>query len=786
MDAEDWQLARQGRTASDKLADCGESEQEFEAALRLHRAGHFAEAAAIYERIVAANPDDPDALHLLGLCELHLGQRERAIALLQRAVSAEANVSEFHKDLGNALALAARNEEARAALDNALALEPGNAEALVLLGRIHRVQRRTDAAVACFRRAVASQPEWGVARAHLGGTLADQGRISDAIPELRRAVEIDPVDFDSLNSLGNLLLASGHTAEATEIFRRVVQSRPENGAAFGNLGLCLALLGDIAGALECNRKAIALCPLEPAILNNLATLLAAHGSPNDSIDFYERLIALDPLHSSGRGNFAQILQRCGRYDEAYAQFERSVELNPNDIATRVNFAAIQSAEGALDDAIETLRHAIFLDPLDSRCHSSLLFNLHYQAGCTRADIFSEHLKWEKRHAEPLSRFAKAHPNNPNPARTLRIGFVSADFRAHPVAVFFDSCLTAKSSALEIFCYSCVVVPDLVTQRLMALADGWRNIAGIPDEGVANLIRGDQIDILVDLSGHTAGSRLTVFAHKPAPVQVTWLGYPDTTGLRAIDYRFTDTHVVPPGEADEYHSEKVIRLPETFACYRASDEAPEVRELPALQNGFVTFGCLNNTAKINADILSAWAAILAATPRSKLLLPPAGGRFSRFVQAQMGMHQVDETRVLFARHPSCLRESLDTHNEFDIGLDPFPYNGHTSTVNALFMGVPIVSLAGEISASRVGLSILENMRLRELAARSREEYVEIATRLASDIPLLQTLRGNLRQRLADSPLTDSKRFMRNFETCLRQTWIRWCESNATRKYDSPPC
>jgi predicted O-linked N-acetylglucosamine transferase (SPINDLY family) len=376
----------------------------------------------------------------------------------------------------------------------------------------------------------------------------------------------------------------------------------------------------------------------------------------------------------------------------------------------------------------------------------------------------------------LAKFIQPHSNDRSRERRLRIGYVSSDFRQHSVGYFIEPVLAHHNhDRFEIFCYSNDIKEDEVTGRLQSYADHWRRLIGLSDEQAANQIRADRIDILIDLSGHTRGNRLLVFARKPVPVQVTWLGYPTTTGLSTMDYRLTDGFADPVGMTEHFHSEQLVRLPECFSCYQPP-EAPEVSGLPAREKDYVTFGSFNNLAKINREVMAVWARILQAVPGSHLTLKNtglgAGTVQQRVRETFMGLGVAPERLALLGNDPSS-RAHLERYWNIDIGLDPFPYNGATTTCDALWMGVPLVALAGKTHAGRVGVSQLSNLELTELIGNTTEEYVAIATRLARDLERLSQLRAGLRARLAASPLTEAPRFTKNLEQAYLAMWKDWC-------------
>ena len=388
-------------------------------------------------------------------------------------------------------------------------------------------------------------------------------------------------------------------------------------------------------------------------------------------------------------------------------------------------------------------------------------------------IHEEHRRWNRQHAEPLKKFIQPHTNDRNPDRRLRIGYVSPDLREHVVGQNLLPLLAKHDhQRVEVFAYAKVPAPDAMTERLRSHTDAWRSLVGLSDAQAADLIRQDRIDILVDLALHTANNCLLVFARKPAPVQVTYLAYAGSSGLTTMDYRLSDPYLDPPGGDESVYSEQTLRLPETYWCYQPVVDLPP-QPPPALEKGFITFGCLNNFCKVNEPLLSLWAEILRGVPHSRLLLHAYEGSPRQHVLEHLQREGIDPHRVSFAgKLPVAVY--FQQYHSIDIALDTFPYGGGTTTCDTLWMGVPVVSLAGKTAVGRAGLSILSNVGLPELVANTPEEYVHLAIRLANDLPRLKDLRSTLRQRMQASPLMDAPRFARNVEAAYRQMWRNWCE------------
>ena len=410
--------------------------------------------------------------------------------------------------------------------------------------------------------------------------------------------------------------------------------------------------------------------------------------------------------------------------------------------------------------------------------------MQYHPGYDGKMIREELRHWNQQCAAPLKTLSQPHGNNSDPKRQLRVGYVSADFHDHASALFLLPLLRNHNHReFEVFCYAQGIHHDAVNQQMRALVRNWRQIEAMTDSEVAELVRRDQIDILVDLKLFTAGNRLLIFARKPAPVQVTWLGYPGTTGLDTVDYRLTDPYLDPTGLDEDDYWEKLIHLPDTFWCYDPLTDEPAASAPPCLESGFVTFGCLNNFCKVNARVSQLWARILKAVERSRLvLLCPEGSHRQSWLE-NLQREGINPDRVeMIVRRPRS--QYLELYNRIDVGLDTFPCNGHTTSLDSLWMGVPVVTLAGKTVFGGAGLSQLSNLGLPELIARTPQQYVEIAVGLAKDLPRLAEMRRTLRPRMAASPLMDAPRFARNIEAAYRQMWRIWCERSGNSGLQCP--
>jgi predicted O-linked N-acetylglucosamine transferase (SPINDLY family) len=530
--------------------------------------------------------------------------------------------------------------------------------------------------------------------------------------------------------------------------------------------------GRLADAERGYRRVLAQHPAHAETLHMLGIVAGQRGNLNEAVKWIRQAIEASPNNALYYGSLGNALQDLRQLDQAIASFRHAIQLKPDLADAYNNLAYLLRDTGQIEEAIAALRETIRLRPDKSSPHSHLVAALYYHPGYSAAAIYEEHVRWNARHAEPLKKLMQPHQNDREPSRPLNIGYVSADFVRHPVGLFMASLLAHHDSRnFKIFCYNNSRGSDQITARLRQLSSVWRDVAGVSDAQMATQIRQDRVDVLVDLSLHSAGNRLLVFAQKPSPIQVTWLGYPGTTGLTTMDYRLTDQYLDPP-EGGAFYSEQSIRLPHTYWCYKPVDPTLQVSALPAAQKGHVTFGCVNNFAKTNGDALELWARIVSAIPHSRLLmLCPPGDSRARVIE-RFGGKGVEPDRLEFVERMP-LGDYLRQFHRIDIGLDPFPWSGGTTTCDALWMGVPTVTLCAGTAVGRAGVSILSNANLLDWIAQTPQQYVAIATKMATDLSSLAQLRSKLRTRMEQSPLMDAARFAAEIEAAYRRMWEQWC-------------
>jgi predicted O-linked N-acetylglucosamine transferase (SPINDLY family) len=591
------------------------------------------------------------------------------------------------------------------------------------------------------------------------------GNYQEAEALYRSVLLREPDDFNALHLLGMLLHQLGRQEESLGLLRQSVAIAPEVAHFHSNIASVLGKLKRPEEALHHLREARRLKPALPEAHNNFGVTLEALERYEEAATAYREALRLRPEYAECHNNLGNTLRKQGFIEEAIAAHERAIALKPNFGEAHGCLGSAYSELGRVEESIAAHRRCVALRPGSAQAHSDLLFTLMYSPDLSPREVFEEHVGWGERHARPFYPAEPRYENDRDPDRRLRIGYVSPDFRSHPVSRFLEPILRHHDrERFETYCYSDVARPDAVTIRLRQHASAWRETAALDDGQLAELIRHDRIDILVDLSGHMGGNRLLVFARKPAPVQITYLGYPNTTGVRTIDYRISDSRHDPEGENDDLHVEKLLRIGECCWCYQPDEDSPPVNELPCLTSGRFTFCCLNKLVKITPPMIRLWSRILDAVPDSRLMVLVR--RPERAVYELFERNGIAEDRlVLCPRVPR--QQYLRLYHQVDLALDTFPYNGHTTTCDALWMGVPTVTLAGRTHVSRAGLSVLSAVGLGDFVCYSCEEYLERAIAPAHAHTELAVLRVGLRSRVRRTPLMQSQPVVQQFERAIQQ-------------------
>jgi protein O-GlcNAc transferase len=744
----------------------------------LRARGQSAEAMAAFEEAIRLRPAYAEAHNNLGTVLQAQGDLAGAMANYRQAIALNPRYAEAYNNLGTAWRTQGDLTAARECYEQALQQAPRHRDAHLNLGTVYQAQKQLGPAMACYREALRLDPGFALAHNNLGTALKESNRLEEAIASFREALRLQSDCVDAHFNLGAALHVQKNWTAAAETYGEALRLQPDHAPALASLATLRQHQGRLDEAMELFERALQIDPKSAITHLKRANLHKLKKMVPEAIAGYETALRLQPNNPEAYNNLAVLLNDIAQPDAAIECCRKGLEQEPASAALYDNLATALQNLGRLDEAIACSRKSVELRPETAEGHTNLLYRLNLHPDYDPPTIFAEHLAWARRHAEPLTALAEPHPNDRTPDRRLRIGYVSPYFRDHAVNFFSEPMIAAHDHRqFEIFCYSDVRIPDQVTSRLLPAADHWRDVFDQSDERLARTVRDDRIDILVDLTGHIAGNRLLTFARKPAPIQVTYLGYQNTTGMSAMDYRLTDERADPSGMTDAYYTERLVRLPRCFFCYRPPDEAPPIAPLPALEAGHVTFGSFNNFSKVGPRVIDAWLTILTRVPHSRLLvLAHRGGYLQRHFDELAQARGIDPARIeLCDKRPRT--EYLGLLQQADIGLDPFPFNGHTTTCDSIWMGLPVVMLQGQCYASRFGGSALAQVGLEDLIADSAEHYVDRAVALAGDLDRLARLRVELRPRMAESGLLDFAGFSRNLEQAYRQMWLAWLGSDA---------
>jgi protein O-GlcNAc transferase len=747
-------------------------QQALAAGTQLQKAGRFDEAEKIYRQLLAQDPNSPDALHLMGVLLSQRGQHQPGIDLIRRAIAVYPAGGMYYANLARILVTAQRPDEAIVAYQQAAALQPNDSQAYNDLGNALFTARRVEEAITAYRRAVEIQPDSASAWSNLGNALQVSGQHAEALDCCKKALAIQPDYVEALGVRGNVLCDLNQLDEAIAEFKKAIALRPDKPEMYNNLGLGLVRRGLYDEAIAAVDKAIALQPEYANAWSNRAKVLRDCSRLEEAAAAAYRALAISPNHAAARLNLATIFLDSARLGEAIRSARRVIELSPDMAGVHNLLGNAMKDDGSIAGAIACFDRALALKPDEAAVHSNRVYAMEFLPDCSEQAIFNEQRRWNAAFGVPLKHLIRRAENDRSADRKIRVGYVSPNFHLHAESFFVVPLLESHEHAqFEIHCYSDVIRADSVTERSRRCADVWHHCLGLTDDELAGQIRGDQIDILVDLSMHMARNRELVFARKPAPVQVAWLAYPGGTGLDAMDYRITDPWIDPPGIDESVYCERSIRLPSSWVCY---DPLSEILPSAARTGEAVCFGSINNPCKLNEPLLRLWARVIQAVPNSRLLLQVLGDDHRQRILDLYRSLDISRERLEFVGR--CGRgEYLRLYDRIDICLDPLPYNGITTTCDALWMGVPVVTLAGKTAAGRAGVSILMNVGLGELVAREADEFVNIARSLAMDHSRRVDLRSTLRQRLQKSPLMDGRGFARDMESAYRQMWRQWCAS-----------
>lgn len=705
------------------------------------------------------------------------GRLNEAVGCYQKAIQLRPDFVEAYYNLSNTLLT---NNDINAAIKTykkTIRLCPQHAGAFNNLGVALKAGGNNAEAIKNYEQAIELKPDFAEAYNNLANAFLVQGRHDDAIEIFEIVIRLKSNYADAYYNLGLLYSETNRAAESIACYQRLLQIQPDNSEALNNLGNIFYRQSKFNEAISAYQKAFQLNPNYAEAYYNMANALLEQDKLKKALSFYQKALALRPDWAELHNNMGTAFQNQGKLNDAISHFQKALENQPDYAEAMNNLGIAYRNQGRFRAAIQCYQAALQINPAYREAHSNLLFCLNYDPAVGQKDIFTEACNWWHQHGLPNAS-AFVHRTNDDPQRRLKIGYVSPDLRRHSVGFFFLPLIAAHHHAeFEIYCYAEVKQPDETTKQIRTHADHWFSTVGQTDMAVAEKVHSDQIDILVDLAGHTANNRLGVFAARPAPIQVTWLGYPNTTGLTTIDYRLTDNIADPAEAADHLYSETLVRLPQGFLCYGPPEDAPDISGLPATETGRITFGSFNALPKMNAAVIAVWSEIMRQVPASHLLLKCKQLADAPTLQTYLDVfarHGIGADRIRMLAHTPSFREHLAWYNNVDIGLDPFPYNGTTTTCEALWMGVPVVTLRGERHSARVGASILSNIGLTDLIAETEEQYAIKAIKLATNMERLQKLRSEMRDRITSSPINDAQRFASDVEITFRDIWRKWCK------------
>jgi predicted O-linked N-acetylglucosamine transferase (SPINDLY family) len=747
--------------------------------LAAHQAGALDVAEARYREVLRTEPQQPDALHLLGVIALQHGRLGEAETMIRAALNVAPEQPTFWNNLGAVARAAGRPADAAVSFERAVALAPEYTDAWASLVMVRQALQDAAGEAAALERLTALTP----AQAWVWGRRAilayQAGRLDEAATLLTRSVTLAPDDPETWSNLGAVQLRLGQVSAAEASQRRALALCPNLPIALNNLGNVLVTQSCWSEAADVLARMVTVAPDEPNGWTNLGHALKGLERYADAVAAYEHALGLRPDQAMTLVGLGDARQGLGEIERALCCYERALALGAADADTLERYGIGLHRLGRLADAAAAFRQSVELDPSRPSALSCLIVVLDLQAGAeAEAQVARRH--WNARFGRPalatgrqVAPHAPGYPNDLTPDRPLRVGYVSADFRHHSAAYTILPVLRHHDhSRVQVVCYSGVTAPDGITDQIRSLADVWHDTAWLSDDDLDALIRADQIDILVDLSGHTGGNRLPVFARQPAPVQVTAWGYATGTGLDAMGYFLADPITVP-ADARNAYTEEIVDLPSVI-CYAPPTFAPPVGPLPALTRGYVTFGAFNRLPKISAETLATWGRVLIAVPTARLLIKSPGLENAPACErllAGLAAFGVEPERVSLlgsSPHP----EHLAAHAEIDLMLDTFPHTGGITTLDALLMGVPVVTLLGQRVPGRLSASFLTVLGLADLVAQTPAEYVEIAARAANDLGRLAHERATLRDRLLTSPIGDGQQYAHAVEDVYAALWQRW--------------
>lgn len=743
--------------------------------LALQACGKLEEAETGFRQAIAINGKFPEAYNNLGTLLQEQGRLDEAARSFEKALKLKPNYAEAAFNAGNVYTKQQKCEAAIGRFKLAIKFRPNYAKAYCGMGLAQQRLSRKDAAEKSFRRAIELQPGFAEAYSNLGAFLRETGRLEEAKRSFAEALRINPQLAEAYNGLGELHQCLGDMRQAERNFCKAIELKPDYPEAHNNLGVLQAGSGRLQTALESYRKALAIRPDFVYALNNMGIIYADMGHLDDAMDCYRRALEQAPSFGMAYSNLGNVYRELGRLDQARASYEQAlaISLHGGDV-TQSNLGTILMAEGKLDEAKTAYQRAMAMNPANPVTHSNLIFLMDFDSRHNVADQQAERRRWNELYAAPFKGNWPVYRNDRSPGRKLKVGYVSADFRMHSASYAFGPLLCHyDQERFEVYCYSNSARNDQQTALFRNSVSVWRNILGVEDEELAAMILADGIDILVDLSAHSAGNRLLAFARKSAPIQVTGWGHANGTGLDAMDYLVSDAVSIPPEDAP-FYAEEIIYLPCQLS-YSCPEDAPEIAAAPVRKRGRISFGCFNKLAKVGDDSFRLWADILQAVPDARLVLKAK--ELSDESQRQRVLGMFDKYGIAADRLSlmggTNWHEHLQAYREVDIALDPLTYGGGITTFEALWMGCPVITLKGRTLTGRISAAIETALDMGEWVVGDADAYLKLASAWALRGAELDRIRQGMRARLLNSPIGNPQRYMQLVEAEYRRIWERWC-------------
>lgn len=778
-------------TASMAIAfDRSNARAHYAHGLALAQGRQSSEALVSFETAVALESDFTDAWINLGVLQKELGDLEAADQSYKRALALNPDDAIAHNNYGNLALSKGDVSSAVSAYEHAVQLDPGYADAKVNLALSYRELGDAEKCLGALQNIVIDHPEHVSVLNSLGNALRHAERFDEARKVLEKAVSLDPQHAEAHNNLGLALALLGQRDQAEAMFSRAASLRPDMPVIANNYGTLLLKMFHLEQAIKELKRAVSLDPGYQDAWVNLGVAQFMLGNYDEAVTAYKTVIDMDPNNAFARYSLGVALLEQQDLPEAVKEIELALAANPDNVMALNTLGVALLDQHRVEEARDAMSRAAAVDTMSAPVYASnFLFTSLYLPDIDNTEIFSIHKEFGARFTSHEPDQNKPHANTRDAKRKLRLAYMSPDFRGHSVAYFMEPLLEKHDrSAFDIILYSNTTRADVVTAAMEAAADVWVETAGLTDVALVERIRADKVDVLVNLGGHTSGNRLVVCGQKPAPIQIEYLGYPDTSGVPAMDYRITDECADPIGEADERCVETLIRLPDCFHCYRPTTKAPAPAPAPHIERGFVTFGSFNVLPKLNQTVVEAWADILCQVPHSRLYLKCKQLK-TESVRARVLQYftdaGVEADRISMDAFVPSVQDHLNKYAGIDIGLDTFPYNGTTTTCEALWMGVPVLTVIGNRHTGRVGLSLLHAVGLDdEFAVSDVESYVTKAVELGRNPKRLAEVRGVLRDKMASSPLRNEIMFTRNLEKSYRDLWRKWCDGPVTYEHQKP--